>query len=125
DEPRRHRRGPSEYRGDRGAARLAGSRRAPGGLGGAVRGPPGHYAARGDTPMSGSVTLFRIRGIPVRAHPSWLLIVALLTWNLAVGYFPQVLPDLPERALWLRGLIAALLLFASVLLHELAHCIAA
>lgn len=75
--------------------------------------------------MSGSVTLFRVRGIPVRAHPSWLLILALLTWNLAVGYFPQVLPDLPAAALWIRGLVAALLLFVSVLLHELAHCIAA
>jgi Zn-dependent protease/predicted transcriptional regulator len=75
--------------------------------------------------MSGGVTLFRIRGIPVRAHPSWLLILALLTWNLAVGYFPQVLPDVPVGALWIKGLIAALLLFASVLLHELAHSIAA
>jgi Zn-dependent protease/predicted transcriptional regulator len=75
--------------------------------------------------MSGGVTLFRVRGIPVRAHPSWLLILALLTWNLAVGYFPQVLPDLPVGALWIKGLVAALLLFASVLLHELAHSIAA
>ncbi len=72
-----------------------------------------------------SVTLFWVRGIPVRAHPSWLLILALLTWNLAVGYFPQVLPDLPVGALWIKGLVAALLLFASVLLHELAHSIAA
>jgi Zn-dependent protease/predicted transcriptional regulator len=75
--------------------------------------------------MSGGVTLFRIRGIPIQAHPSWLLILALLTWNLALGYFPQVLPDLPVGALWIKGLIAALLLFASVLLHELAHSIAA
>jgi Zn-dependent protease/predicted transcriptional regulator len=75
--------------------------------------------------MSGGVTLFRIRGIPVRAHPSWLLILALLTWNLAVGYFPQVLPDLPVGALWIKGLVAALLLFASVFLHELAHSLVA
>ena len=75
--------------------------------------------------MSGGVTLFSIRGIPVRAHPSWLLILALLTWNLAVGYFPHALPDLPVSALWIKGLIAALLLFASVLLHEMAHSIAA
>jgi Zn-dependent protease len=71
------------------------------------------------------VTLFTIWGIPVRAHPSWLLILGLLTWNLAVGYFPQALPDLPVGALWIKGLVAALLLFASVLLHELAHSIAA
>src|SRR5262249_49807283 len=97
--------------------------------GGAVGGQPplscrGRHTwgrpARG-TPMTGSVTLFRIRGIPIQAHPSWLLILALLTWNLAVGYFPQVLPDVPVGALWIKGLIAALLLFASVFLHELAH----
>src|SRR5262245_54262289 len=75
--------------------------------------------------MADGVTLFTVRGIPVRAHPSWLVILALLTWNLAVGYFPHALPDLPVGALWVKGLVAALLLFASVLLHELAHSIAA
>jgi Zn-dependent protease/predicted transcriptional regulator len=75
--------------------------------------------------MADGITLFVVRGIPVRAHPSWLLILALLTWNLAVGYFPHVLPELPVGALWIRALVAALLLFASVFLHELAHSIAA
>ncbi len=75
--------------------------------------------------MGGAVTLFRIFGIPVRVHASWLLILGLLTWSLSVGYFPQVLPGLPPAALWAEGLLAALLLFASVFLHELAHSIAA
>jgi Zn-dependent protease/predicted transcriptional regulator len=75
--------------------------------------------------MGGAVTLFRIAGIPVRVHASWLLILGLLTWSLSVGYFPHVLPGLPAGALWLQGLTAALLLFVSVLLHELAHSLAA
>jgi Zn-dependent protease len=75
--------------------------------------------------MGGSVTLFRVRGIPVKIHASWLVIVGLLTWTLSVGYFPQVLPDLPATSYWIQGFLAALLLFVSVLLHELAHAIAA
>ncbi len=66
-----------------------------------------------------------IAGIPLRVHPSWLLIYALLTWTLAVGYFPRVVPDLSTPSYWANGLAAALLLFVSVLLHELSHSLVA
>jgi Zn-dependent protease/predicted transcriptional regulator len=75
--------------------------------------------------MGDAPTLFRIWGIPVRVHMSWVVIVGLLTWSLSVGYFPQVLPDLPAAAYWTKGLLAALLLFVSVFLHELSHSVAA
>ena len=75
--------------------------------------------------MTDAVTLFRVGGIPVRVHASWLVIVGLLTWSLSVGYFPQVLPDLPAVAYWTKGLLATLLLFASVFLHELSHALVA
>lgn len=65
--------------------------------------------------------LVRVRGIPISIHASWLVVYALLTWTLAVGYFPQALPDQPTLAYWVHGLVAALLLFVSVLLHELSH----
>lgn len=69
--------------------------------------------------------LFRVRGIPVRIDLGWLLIVTFIAWSLASGYFPHVLPELSATAYWLQGLTAALLLFASVLLHELAHALVA
>ena len=69
--------------------------------------------------------LFRVRGIPVRIDFGWLLIVGFISWNLASGYFPYVLPSLSPAAYWVQGLAAALLLFASVLLHELAHALVA
>jgi Zn-dependent protease/predicted transcriptional regulator len=71
--------------------------------------------------MSGALRILTIGGIPIRIHGSWLLVYALITWSLAVGYFPRVLPDLSPAAYWANGLVAALLLFVSVLLHELSH----
>ncbi len=75
--------------------------------------------------MGNAVTLFRVAGIPVRLHVSWLVIYGRLAWSLSVGYFPQVLPDVPVRTHWVSGLIAALLLFVSVFLHELSHSVVA
>jgi Zn-dependent protease/predicted transcriptional regulator len=56
---------------------------------------------------------------------SWLIVYALITWTLAVGYFPRTLPGLSPVGAWLSGLAAALLLFVSVLLHELSHAFVA
>jgi Zn-dependent protease len=72
-----------------------------------------------------AATLFKVRGIPVRVHVSWLIIFGLIAWSLSVGYFPHVLPDMPLLTHWATGLVAALLLFASVFLHELSHALMA
>jgi Zn-dependent protease/CBS domain-containing protein len=69
--------------------------------------------------------LGRILGIPVRIHWSWFLAIAFITWTLAAGYFPAQLPDAAGGRLWLYGLVAALLLFGSVLVHELSHAVVA
>ena len=71
--------------------------------------------------MRGAVKILRIGGIPIFVHVSWLAIYALITWTLAVGYFPEAQPDLSAPTYWFNGLVAALLLFVSVLLHELSH----
>ena len=71
--------------------------------------------------MGGTLRVLTIRGIPINVHVSWLVIYGLITWTLAVGYFPRALPDLPAAAYWANGLLAAFLLFVSVLLHELSH----
>jgi len=67
------------------------------------------------------VKIASIRGIPIHVNASWLAVYALITWTLAVGYFPRVLPALAPAAYWITGLVAAALLFVSVLLHELSH----
>jgi len=67
----------------------------------------------------------RIFGVEIGIHASWLLIFGLVTWSLAVGYFPSVLPDVGRTEALVLGIVAATLLFVSVLIHELAHSLVA
>jgi Zn-dependent protease/predicted transcriptional regulator len=67
----------------------------------------------------------RIFGIPIHVHASWLFVFFFVTWSLATGYLPDMLPGLSEPRYWGMGGVAALLLFASVLLHELGHSLVA
>jgi len=71
--------------------------------------------------MKYSLKLFTIGGIGVGIHYSWIFIFLLITWSLAAGYFPQIYPEWGTVAFWIAGAVSALLLFFSVLLHELAH----
>ncbi len=71
--------------------------------------------------MRGSIRIGSIAGIELRVHYNWLLILALVTWSLAQGFFPQSYPGWEKSTYWITGFAAALLLFVSVLLHELAH----
>ena len=64
-------------------------------------------------------------GIPIHVHASWLFVFFFMTWSLATGYLPDTLPGLSEPRYWAMGGVAALLLFASVLLHELGHSLVA
>jgi Zn-dependent protease/CBS domain-containing protein len=71
------------------------------------------------------ITLFHLRGIPIRIDASWLIIAALIVWTLSVAYFPRVVPGLDRSLYWLVGSVSALLFFGSVLLHELSHSLVA
>jgi Zn-dependent protease len=75
--------------------------------------------------MPGSLRLGKIAGIDISIHMSWLIIVVLLTWSLATGWFPLNYLGWSTLTYWLISLLAAMLLFASVLLHELAHSLVA
>lgn len=63
----------------------------------------------------------RALGIPIHVHASWFVVFFFVTWSLATGYLPETLPGLSALRYWGMGGIAALLLFLSVLLHELGH----
>jgi len=72
--------------------------------------------------MKSSWRLFRIAGIDIGVHYTWIFIFILISWSLAVGIFPQ---QWSAAIRWSMGVVAALGLFISVLLHELAHSLVA
>jgi Zn-dependent protease/predicted transcriptional regulator len=63
----------------------------------------------------------RALGIPIRVHASWFVVFLLVTWSLSTEYLPDNLPGLTPERYWAMGGLAAVLLFVSVLLHELGH----
>jgi Zn-dependent protease/predicted transcriptional regulator len=75
--------------------------------------------------MKASIKLFRIAGIDIGIHYSWIFIFLLFTWTLAVGYFPVQFTGLSTATYWLAGAITSLMIFVSVLIHELTHSIIA
>jgi Zn-dependent protease len=72
-----------------------------------------------------AISLGRILGIPIGLDYSWFLIFALLTWSLATSYYPAEFGNWPVVQYWVVGAATAILLFVSVLLHELGHSVVA
>src|ERR1035441_349815 len=72
-----------------------------------------------------SFRIGRIAGIPVGVSPWWLAIVALISWSLGSAYFPEEVHGIAPSLSYALGFASALLLFASILLHEFGHAIIA
>lgn len=66
-----------------------------------------------------NIRIGNLFGIPFYLNPSWFFVAGLitLTYGIQLSQFPQLTGILP----WLLGLVAALLLFSSVVAHELGH----
>src|SRR5688500_13454101 len=79
-------------------------------------------ADRGDNP-SGWVLIGRPFGVPVYVTPTWFLVAGLIAWF----YAPGVENAIPGIAPWQYAVSLgyAVLLYASVLIHELAHTVVA
>src|ERR687884_1224139 len=75
--------------------------------------------------MQGSFKVGTLGGIAIRVHYTWLFAVVLIAWSLALGYFPNADQGRGAGAAWVLGIVAALLLFGSVLVHELGHSLVA
>jgi len=76
--------------------------------------------------MSGQrVDFGRIFGITLGFDLSWLIVALLVTWSLATGVFPAMMPELSPALAWALGAVGSLGLFASVLFHEMAHALTA
>ncbi|PWI41976.1 site-2 protease family protein [Streptomyces sp. ICBB 8177] len=95
------------------------------GSGGAPPGPPPKGGGDGKRPREagGGILMGRPFGVPVYVAPSWFLVAALITWVFG-GQLDRVLPGL-GAARYLVSLFFAVAFYASVLVHELAHTVAA
>lgn len=75
--------------------------------------------------MRATLSLGRWAGVPVGANAGVLVILLLVGLTLGIWHFPTLYPDRPAWSYVAAGAAAALLLMASILVHELAHAVVA
>src|SRR5438034_214154 len=91
----------------------------------APRGRWGHVACTLEArSMSRRITVGRFLGVEVALDWSWIITFVLAAWTL-VSAGARVMPNLGRLPLALLGVASAAGLFASLVLHELAHGLAA
>jgi Zn-dependent protease/CBS domain-containing protein len=71
--------------------------------------------------VNSSFELGRIAGIRIGVNWSWLVVFALIVWSLASAVFPSQNEGLSDATYVAMAIVAAVLFFASILLHELGH----
>jgi Zn-dependent protease len=67
------------------------------------------------------ITLGKIYGISINLDYSWFLIFFIITWVLAINYFPLEIKGESSFFYWSISVFTAIFFFVSVLLHELGH----
>src|SRR5579875_2339978 len=75
--------------------------------------------------MTPTIRLGKLFGIEVGFNWSLVVIFVLVAWTLASSVLPTAVPGEPALAYWLTGLAGAVVFFVCLLVHELAHAIAA
>jgi Zn-dependent protease/CBS domain-containing protein len=75
--------------------------------------------------VNATFQLGRIAGIRIGINWSWLVVFALIVWSLAVAVFPSQNPGFSDGEYLALAVVAAVLFFASLLLHELGHALQA
>ena len=80
-------------------------------------------AAEQPPSFTASARLGSLRGIEIRADASLLIIFALVLFSLGAGVFPAWHPEWGAATTWLTAAAAAVLFFASILVHELSHAL--
>lgn len=71
------------------------------------------------------IRIGRVFGIDIAIHPSWFVIFGLFTFSLATGFLPRAYSSWSPAEAWIVAAVATILLFVSVLAHELGHSLVA
>lgn len=72
-----------------------------------------------------SIRLFSLLGFDVKIDWSWIVIAVLIAWSLSTGLFPFEYEGLSLQTYWIMGIVGALGLFLSIILHEFSHSLVA
>jgi Zn-dependent protease len=69
--------------------------------------------------------LGEVLGFEIRADPSWAVLVLVVVWSLASGFFPALYPNVATASAWILAILGTAGLFISLLIHELSHSVVA
>jgi Zn-dependent protease/CBS domain-containing protein len=75
--------------------------------------------------VKSTLSVGRVAGVPVQVDWTWLIVFAVFAWILGADVFPQGNPGLGNGTYAAMAVVAVLLFFVSILLHELGHAIQA
>ncbi len=71
------------------------------------------------------IALFKLLGFTVSLDVSWGIILFLVVWSLSKGFFPSYFPGLGMQTYWWMGVVGAIGLFVSIIIHEFSHALIA
>lgn len=71
------------------------------------------------------IDLFKIFGFEIRIDLSWVVLAILVAWSLSAGLFPFRYEGLSSQTYWIMGIVGAIGLFFSIVVHELSHSLVA
>lgn len=68
-----------------------------------------------------SFEIGRVKGIPIKIHFTLIITFLIFTWTISTHFMPYHIEGLSGVEYWILGSFATIILFASIILHELAH----
>ena len=71
--------------------------------------------------MNSGIALGRLFGTEIRIHWTWIPVLAVLSVFFGIGLDSEAGPQWPVGLSWATAIVTAVLVFGSVVLHELAH----
>jgi Zn-dependent protease len=83
------------------------------------------YLRYGEIMFGRRISLFKLFGFEIWIDPSWFILGVLITWSLAVGFFPFQFEGLSTTTYWIMGVVGAIGIFGSIVFHELWHSLVA
>jgi Zn-dependent protease/CBS domain-containing protein len=69
------------------------------------------------------IRLFRAFGVSIHLDYSWFIFFVLVVWTFGHFYFPTFYPSFERVTQWELGIAGAILLFVSVVFHEMSHAV--